>query len=133
MCPHLALFEEKFRRIKAKTYSNCKSDSEQSTFCSADLPLNGNYMKFNIFSVVLQYTQNLRFKNLEETFGCLSIMASLVNVRPRKQIDYKKLNGGEPLPSTSKVRVSRVYSETFPVERIITRRQFLFIYNQATS
>ena len=50
-------------------------------------------------------------------------MASLVNARPRKQIDYKKLNEGEPLPSTSKVRVSRVYSETFPVERIITRRQ----------
>lgn len=50
-------------------------------------------------------------------------MASLVSVRPRKQINYKKLNEGEPLPSASKVRVSRVYSETFSVERIIARKQ----------
>ena len=50
-------------------------------------------------------------------------MAS-VNVRPRKQIDYKKLNEGDQLPSESfKVRVSRVLSETFLVERIIARRQ----------
>ena len=59
-------------------------------------------------------------------------MASSVSVRPRKQIDYKKLNEGEPLPSVSKVRVSRVSIESFPVERIITRRQsdslsYLFI------
>ena len=50
-------------------------------------------------------------------------MASFVSVRPRKQINYKLLNEGEPLPSASKVRVSRVYSETFSVERIITRKQ----------
>ena len=48
-------------------------------------------------------------------------MASSVSVRPRNHIDYKKLNEGEPLPSVSKVRVSRVSSESFPVERIITR------------
>ena len=58
-------------------------------------------------------------------------MASSVSVRPRKQIDYKNVNEGEPLPSESKVRVSRVSSES--VERIITRGQsdgvsYLFIY-----
>ena len=51
-------------------------------------------------------------------------MAFTTSVRPRKQIDYKKLNEGDQLPFvSSKVRVSRVLNETFLVERIIARRQ----------
>ena len=63
-----------------------------------------------------------------------------VDLRPRKYIDYKKLNEGDQLPFvSSKVRVSRVLNETFLVERIIARRQspnivsniyFIFIYTQ---
>lgn len=50
-------------------------------------------------------------------------MASSVSVRSRKSIDYKKLNEGEPLPSVPKLSNTRVLSDKFLVERIITRRQ----------
>ena len=74
------------------------------------------------------------------TSGSNLIMAFTTSVRPRKQIDYKKLNEGDQLPFvSSKVRVSRVLNETFLVERIIARRQspnivsniyFIFIYTR---
>ena len=49
------------------------------------------------------------------------VMTFTTSVRPRKHIDYKKLNEGDQLPFvSSKVRVSRVLKGTFLVQR---RRQ----------